>query len=54
MDLALKRLEVPGSGKIWGGGDIFSETDVGGGAVRYKMRKYQRADQERDKDWTVK
>ena len=30
MHLSLKRLEAPGSGEAWLGGDILLETEVGG------------------------
>jgi hypothetical protein len=51
MHLTLKRLEAPGSREVWWGGGILLE--IGGGG-NYRMRNSQGAEQDGDKDWTVK
>jgi hypothetical protein len=53
MYLSLKRLEAPGSGEVWWGGSRGWGHPLGDGGG-YGMWNSQRADQEGDKDWTVK
>jgi hypothetical protein len=54
MYLTLKRLEVPGSGVVWCGMVRGKVHPLGDGWGRYGIWNSQKADQEGDKDWTVK
>jgi hypothetical protein len=54
MHLTLKKLEIPGSGKVWWGRRKGLGRPYGDGVGKYGMWNSQRVDQEEDKIWNVK